>query len=180
MPKLDYVNVFETDKCKEISDLNEWVEDKVGEIYLPNVSGQADAAEEVLLEKKEKHSIREEQIGPLLQIVSGIESECQVAGWDGYGAEPVSRDALAEIKKLLKFLPSYLPIPHIVPEPTGAIGLEWRKGKDMALVLSVKGEGIINYVALLGQETNRYGVEKFTTTIPQFIQRELFPFFVQE
>lgn len=124
-------------------------------------------------------TVQGEKLKRLWDTLAGIESECKMPGWDGYGAAPLSSDALTEIKALLELLPSSLPAPDIVPEPTGAIGLEWRRGKDAILVLSVEGKGVISYVAIFGAETKRYGMERLGTTVPSFIQRELLPYFFE-
>ena len=118
----------------------------------------------------------------LLATLAEIKLECQMPGWDGYAAKAVSPETVEELEKLLKLLPSYVPAPYIAPAPTGAIVLEWRIGRDQAFALSVKGKGVINYhVVLLNaeEEGNKYAEAKFKTTIPLFIQKELFSFFCE-
>lgn len=125
-----------------------------------------------------RHSVfDEEKLNKLRTSLEDIRSECSKPGWDGYGAAPISADALSEAEALLRVLPASLPAPDIVPEPTGTVGLEWRKGKDAILVLSVQGKGVITYAAILGAEIKRYGMEKFETVVPQFIQELLHYFF---
>lgn len=121
-------------------------------------------------------SVQEEKLKELLDSLVNIEAECRTHNWDGYGAKPVSSGAIREIKLLSTLLPPYLSVPDVVPEPTGGIGLEWRKG-DAMLILSVQGEGVVSFAAILDAETKRYGRDKFATTIPQLIQKEFFPFF---
>lgn len=182
MPKLNFIQTIafpESGKCEIVKD---WIQPHKAEIE--HWTEQEGIKDEKFAEKRiwqtAKRTSLGKQVEELWTALEEIEAECQTPGWDGYGAEPVSQDALQEIRKLLTLLPSDLSTPDIVPEPNGKIGLEWRREKDKALVLSVEGKGMISYVALLGAEASRYGMERFTTTIPQFIQREILPFFAEE
>ena len=89
---------------------------------------------------------------------------------------PISESTLKEARRLLTLLPSSIPVPYIAPAPTGALTLEWRRRDTQAFVLSIKGEKTINFM-VLDVEGNRYGVGKFTSTIPDAIGRELQSFF---
>ncbi len=48
-------------------------------------------------------------------------------GWDGYGAEPISRVAFHNAVRFLATFPSLIPPPQIVPTSEGGIQLEWHK-----------------------------------------------------
>lgn len=54
------------------------------------------------------------------------------AGWDGYDAEPISHDAIANARAALPLFISQLPFPEIVPEQSGTITLEWSTAKGGA------------------------------------------------
>lgn len=160
-----------------------WFEGKGCELLEHDLTEEANVGRERCRERVPFHflqpTFQEEKLKRLWDDLARIESECKMPGWDGYGAAPLSSDVLTEIRTLLEFLPSPLPAPDIVPEPTGAIGLEWRRGKDAILVLSVEGKGVISYVAIFGAETKRYGMERLGATVPSFIQRELLPYFFE-
>ena len=160
-----------------------WLEGKGCELLEHDLTEEANVERERCRERVPvdflQPTFQGEKLKRLWDALAEIESECKMPGWDGYGAAPLSSDALAEIKVLLQLLPPYMPAPDIVPEQTGAIGLEWRRGKDAILVLSVQGKGVISYAAILGAETKRYGMEKFAATVPCYIQRELFPHFFE-
>ena len=116
------------------------------------------------------------RINEIWNNLDDIQLECAKINWDGYGAVPVSGDAIAEAKVLLKGFPLEYGIPDIVAEPSGSIGLAWSKGKDAALVLSLNGKEGLTYAGIIG-EKKKYGVEKFTGKIPAFIEEEFLPHF---
>ena len=100
--------------------------------------------------------------------------ECSEEGWDGYDALPITEDAYFEAKKLIECLPltSSIPMPEIVPEPSGEIGLEWSRGKRQVFVVSVSGSNEIIYAGLFG--TNKtHGVEYFGDSLPSMIIENL-------
>ena len=66
--------------------------------------------------------------------------ECSYSDWDGYDAVAISEDAYEEAQKIINLLPSSIPMPEIVAEPTGDIGFEWRRDKRQVFVLSVGGK----------------------------------------
>jgi hypothetical protein len=98
--------------------------------------------------------------------------ECKVEDWDGYGASPVTPDALDEIWRLIQLLPSFLPIPEILAEPSGEIGLEWCKDQRSIFVVSVSGKHRINYAGLFG-ENKTHGSEYFGESLPSIIIENL-------
>src|SRR4030042_2939942 len=121
--------------------------------------------EEIVNEFKEAESIG----GPLEIAFESLEQvfhECSDENWDGYGAQPLTEDAYYEAKKLLKLLPSYsLPMPEIIPEPDGSIGLEWYKDKRFVYVISVSGNSELTYAGLFGLNKT-HGTEYFADLLP--------------
>jgi len=103
-----------------------------------------------------------------VSALDDLYQECCEANWDGYGAKAISEDAYVEAYMLLMLLPSDIPIPGFVPEPTGAIGLEWFRGTRYVFVLSVSGENFITYAGLFG--INKvHGSEYFGDSLPASI-----------
>lgn len=96
-------------------------------------------------------------------------SECAIDGWDGYDSERINRATFDEAYKFLNSLPSWLPLPEIVPEPNGDIGFEWYFGKNKLFVVSVEGTGQLNYAGILGFGNKAHGTEIFDGTIPKSI-----------
>ncbi|MFZ0255782.1 MAG: hypothetical protein WAN46_09070 [Gammaproteobacteria bacterium] len=96
-----------------------------------------------------------------------IYHECAESNWDGYGALPVAEPAYDEAVRFLAALPSWLPIPELVPEPSGEIGFEWNFGKNRVFAASVNGTNLITYAGLLGKGNKAHGTEVFDGSIPQ-------------
>ncbi len=95
--------------------------------------------------------------------------ECREPNWDGYDASPISEKTYFEAVDLLKSLPPYLPLPEIIPEPTGELGFEWQSKKNFVYVISVGGHNQITYAGIFGQGNETHGTENLTGTIPKII-----------
>jgi hypothetical protein len=116
-----------------------------------------------------------ETLGRLDEVISSIDElcrECSIEGWDGYDAPPVAGDACDEAKRFIKSLPVNFPMPEIVPEPNGGIGLEWSKGNRLIFVASVSGKNEIVYAGLYGMNKS-HGTEYFGDILPQAIIENL-------
>jgi hypothetical protein len=59
-------------------------------------------------------------------------------------------------------------MPEIIAEPSGEIGLEWRRGKGNIFVISVRGKHLITYAGIFGGNTT-HGTEYFGQSIPSTI-----------
>lgn len=94
--------------------------------------------------------------------------DCSSENWDGYGAKPVSIDSVNEAREFISRLPSIFPMPEIVAEPSGEIGLEWYKDKNKLFALSFNGRKIIAYAGIFGSNKT-HGVEYFENSIPSII-----------
>lgn len=115
---------------------------------------------------------------PALESLDEVYEECSEANWDGYDAAPISLEAYFEASKLLRMIPSSYPMPDILPEPDGGIGLEWYKDRAFSFVISVTAKNIITYVGLFGKNNETYGTEYFTFSVPKIVLdslRRLFP-----
>jgi hypothetical protein len=52
----------------------------------------------------------------------------EVADWDGYGAEAITRETVRAAREMLGFIPKNFPEPEIAPGADGSIGFEWIPG----------------------------------------------------
>lgn len=98
--------------------------------------------------------------------------ECSRADWDSYGAVAISEDAYEEAKKIIALLPSSIPMPEILAEPTGDIGFEWHKGKGQVFAFSVRGKHLIIFAGIIAGN-KIHGSEYFEDTIPLMIRQYL-------
>jgi len=111
-----------------------------------------------------KHA--EESKQQLFDHLYEVYRECCEVNWDGYDATAISKSTYFEAIKLIELIPSFLPEPEIIPEPTGAIAFEWYKGKRFVFVISVGGENIITYAGLFGKNSKTHGTEYFADNLP--------------
>ena len=99
--------------------------------------------------------------------------ECSVEGWDGYDALPITKSTYNEAKRLIESLPlTTFPIPEVVPEPSGEIGLEWYREERQVFVASVSGRNEIVHAGLLGVN-KLHGTEYFGDSLPSVILENL-------
>ena len=104
---------------------------------------------------------------------------CRVEDWNGEDAEAISFEALAEAEKLLSLLPSSIPTPELLPEPTGSIAFEWYQGRNRVYVLSTSGKKAIEFAGLFGYGNEIHGKTNFEDALPPVIQDQLREFFKQ-
>lgn len=101
----------------------------------------------------------------LLGEVREIIQTCSNEGWDGYGAEPISREAGLRAAQLITLLPEGIQPPNVVPEPTGDIALEWLTGAEKHFTLSITGPTLV-YAGIFGGSDKRYGEKRFLRDLP--------------
>jgi hypothetical protein len=106
------------------------------------------------------------------QALVDIYSECSESDWDGYGALPLSRDSVYEAFKFIELLPSSFPMPHIIAEPSGEVGLEWPMDEGLIFAISFSGNNMITYAGIFGSNKT-HGTEYFGDTIPSVIIENL-------
>ena len=94
--------------------------------------------------------------------------ECQQANWDGYGALPVSRDALRNMYAFLEALPLGFPRPTIGADPHGHLSVEWYRSLRRVLSVAVSDDDLLHYAALLGSNKT-CGTETFYGEVPESI-----------
>jgi hypothetical protein len=110
--------------------------------------------------------------GRVARLISSMQSRCQEyssQGWDGYDAQPIDRKACHEAMRFVRLLPFNIDLPEVLPEPTGAIALEWYKKRDHVFVASLSGNGIIEYAGLFGSGNKSYGSERLGGFMPPII-----------
>ncbi|MCG6551799.1 MAG: hypothetical protein L7F77_05685 [Candidatus Magnetominusculus sp. LBB02] len=94
--------------------------------------------------------------------------ECSIENWDGQGAQAITNSAFKEAQMVIDALPSSIPTPVMVAEPTGDIGFEWYRGKGQVFVISVSGDRRITYAGLVvGNKV--HGEEHFDSTLPMAV-----------
>ena len=112
-----------------------------------------------------------------MESLIDVYKECSVADWDGYGANPVSKESVFEASKFIDLIPSSFPMPQVIAEPSGEIGLEWVKDKGLIFAISFSGNNMISYAGIFGSNKT-HGTEYFGDTIPPAIienLRRLYP-----
>lgn len=94
--------------------------------------------------------------------------ECSQANWDGYGAAPANQLAMEWASRVLAALPRRVGIPEIAFQPDGDAGLEWWRGPDRVLSISiiVGSNGELRYAARLSGE-RFVGTEVFAHGLPK-------------
>ena len=113
---------------------------------------------------------------PLITLYRLYE-QCREEHWDGENAEAIPLAAVVEAQQLITLLPSSVPAPELLPEPTGSIALEWYKRRDHVYVLSVYGKKTIEFAGLLGRGNEVHGRVNFEESLPPMIQDHLREFF---
>jgi preprotein translocase subunit Sss1 len=136
------------------------------------VSKDSQKLENIIMEMGST-SITDQRLDPIKSSLYQILRDCSKPNWDEYNASPISKMAFFEAIKLLEILPSDIPLPEIVPEPTGNIGLEWYKGKQFAFVISVSGKNFLAYAGMFGAGNETHGTENFTESLPLTIIKNL-------
>jgi hypothetical protein len=92
--------------------------------------------------------------------------QCSEKNWDGHEAKPLSVLALVEATTFLEALPSWIPLPEIIPEPDGTIGMEWFGGRDRIFVVNLSGRNVVAYAGLAGKGDRAHGTKVFNDSIP--------------
>lgn len=81
--------------------------------------------------------------------------ECQSPGWDGGNAPPIAHDVLVHAVLLVVGLPLDVPMPEVAGQPNGAIGLDWYRGANRLVWISVTADGAIHWIARAGDSRAR-------------------------
>ena len=104
----------------------------------------------------------------LIQELRETFYECSIENWDGYEALPLKKRAVQEAESFISNMPMLMPIPELVPEPSGDIGFQWSFGENRVLTVSFEGNNTVTYACILGSsKRTKYGTEIFNDRIPQ-------------
>lgn len=109
-----------------------------------------------------------EPFNDALESIRDVYKESCFENWDGYGGIPIKEKTASETLKFIKLLPANIPIPDIIAEPTGELGLEWYKEKHMVFVVSLKGDNELTYAGIFGSN-KIHGTEYFNDSLPYII-----------
>lgn len=107
------------------------------------------------------------------QAIYDVQLKCNEANWGGEEEQPISRESALRAEELLLALPSYLPVPEIFPDPTGAISFEWYRRPKHRLVLSIYPTGIVEFAGLLGVGNEVYGSARLEGGLPNILRSQL-------
>lgn len=107
-----------------------------------------------------------QEISTSLISLQELYKEYSLPDWDGYDAQPIPKAAYEEAKRFLKMLPSGIPMPEVMPEPTGSIAFEWYQTPERVLVASISGNHTIEYAGLFGNGNKSYGAEGLKDVVP--------------
>ena len=103
-----------------------------------------------------------------LEALRDAYEEASLPGWDGHGAEPVSKATLAQALAFLDILPSTSPSPGMSAHPDGELAFEWYVGRGRVLSISVNEAGRLSYAALFGY-SSQHGTEILLDSLPEAI-----------
>lgn len=87
-------------------------------------------------------------------------NECDEAGWDGAGAEPVDRLAAFAAAELVRALPAGLPVPEAAAEPDGSVSLDWTCSRNRVFSVSVGANRRLAFAWIDGSDKG-HGVARF-------------------
>lgn len=95
--------------------------------------------------------------------------ECAEEGWDGSGGAAVDPVAVVLAERVLRALPSHLPLPDLAVEPDGSISLDWIHSRKRLFSVSVGRGSRLAFAWLDGADTG-HGVARFDgQTVPRRI-----------
>lgn len=98
--------------------------------------------------------------------LADVHAECEMQGWDGEEAEPVSQVTIARAQAFLLALPSGIPDPEVGADPDGEVSFGWFAAPDWGVAVALNANGRLSYAAMFG--ANRaHGTERFRQEIPR-------------
>lgn len=100
--------------------------------------------------------------------IAEIARECVAPGWDGYGADAVTAEAVSAAIAFAGTIPDEMSMPSVGVEPDGVLTFEWYRGTSRVLSVSVAGGGQLHYAAII-EEKRFCGEESFRDRIPPAI-----------
>lgn len=104
--------------------------------------------------------------------IMAVAESCAKPGWDGYGADAVTRRTLWNARAVIEALPEGMAMPSVGAEADGQITLEWYRNPNWVLSVSVSPEGNLHYAAMLGS-ARAQGTEQFLGQFPESILQNI-------
>lgn len=120
-----------------------------------------------------KHPFLRFELMDAINSLREIEDDCSKSGWDGYEALAVPKFAVKEAELFLNMLPTSIIIPYVSPDPRGGIAFEWRNSRNEFIILTLKGNFILNYAGYFGANNKFNETEPFINSIPRTIIEKL-------
>lgn len=106
------------------------------------------------------------RFGDSAEKLVGLWKTCSEANWDGYGARPLSRAALAEAILMLDLIPPMVMAPAIEVEPDGSVGFEWIAASGDRFAISCSGTRRVAYSGVFTDATGQRGTEILLEGLP--------------
>ena len=96
----------------------------------------------------------------LERIIFSLSSEeFSVPDWNYHGAKAVKKGSISHAFVILNNLPKHFPLPEVMVEPTGDIGMDWAtSGGELAA--SVDENGVLSFACLSAKEEETFGSGK--------------------
>jgi hypothetical protein len=117
-------------------------------------------------------STESERLRKAIVALQELHERCGEANWDGHGAEPISEQAFRNAKEFLWVLPSVIPVPEIIAEPSGEVAFEWYINPRQVFVASVSEARTLTYAGLFGPN-KASGEEQFVESVPSAIVQNI-------
>ncbi len=105
----------------------------------------------------------------ITKVLEEIATECMNEDWDGYGAKPISDDACKALLGFISQIEPSLPVPEVVPESDGDIGLEWHVNNNRWLILSFHSREVVHYAARLDEYSKNDGILRLDQKQTRFL-----------
>jgi hypothetical protein len=86
----------------------------------------------------------------ILKLLDEISEECNTDDWDGYGAVPVSNDALAKARDFIAAFPPNLPAPEVSASASGEVLFDWIQNQDRMVTVAIDGDGKVSFASVNG------------------------------
>ncbi len=90
------------------------------------------------------------RFGKVMTRLSEMGTEKSAPNWDGYGASPVTAEAVNHAMNFISILPNSVPSPTVGAESDGEVTIEWYQAPRQVLSVSVSPDGQLSYAALIG------------------------------
>ena len=79
--------------------------------------------------------------------IQGLLDDCGKPGWDGYSAAPIAQTTAGHAEHFCILLAmAGFELPPAIPEPSGAIGFEWKDDHANWFIASIEPNGTVSVV----------------------------------